>query len=43
MKSGKVMTTLVTLGLAAAVATPAMVLENQFNGSFTSFYDLSNL
>lgn len=42
MKSCKVMATLVTLGLAAAVATPALALENQFNGAFTSFYDLSN-
>ncbi|MGB9079915.1 MAG: hypothetical protein WCD00_01365 [Desulfuromonadaceae bacterium] len=42
MKSSKVMAALVTLGLAAAVATPAMALENQFSGSFTSFYDLSN-
>ncbi|MDD2736931.1 MAG: porin [Desulfuromonadaceae bacterium] len=41
MKSSKVMTALVTLGLAAA-ATPAMALENQFSGSFTSYYDLSN-
>lgn len=42
MKSSKVMATLATLGLAAAVATPAMALENQFSGAFTSFYDLSN-
>jgi hypothetical protein len=42
MKSSKVMAALVTLGLAAAVATPAMALENQFSGSFTSFYDLTN-
>jgi hypothetical protein len=42
MKSSKVMAALVTLGLAAAVATPAMALENQFSGSFTSFYDISN-
>ena len=42
MKSSKVMAALVTLGLAAAVATPAMALENQFSGTFTSFYDLSN-
>lgn len=42
MKSSKVMAALVTLGLAAAVATPAMALENQFSGAFTSFYDLSN-
>ena len=42
MKSSKVMAALVTMGLAAAVATPAMALENQFSGAFTSFYDLSN-
>jgi hypothetical protein len=42
MKSSKVMAALVTLGLAAAVAAPAMALENQFSGAFTSFYDLSN-
>ena len=42
MKSSKVMAALVTLGLAAAVATPAMALENQFSGTFTSFYDISN-
>ena len=42
MKSSKIMAALVTLGLAAAVATPAMALENQFSGSFTTFYDISN-
>ena len=42
MKSSKVMAALVTLGLTAAVATPAMALENQFSGSFTSFFDVSN-
>lgn len=42
MKSSNVLAALVTLGLAAAVATPAMALENQINGAFTSFYDLSN-
>ncbi len=42
MKSSKVMAALVTLGLAAAVATPAMALENQVSGAFTSFFDLSN-
>jgi hypothetical protein len=42
MKSSKVLAALVTMGLAAAVATPAMALENQFSGSFTSFFDLSN-
>lgn len=42
MKSSKVLAALVTLGLAAAVATPAIALENQFSGSFTSFYDISN-
>jgi len=42
MKSSKVLGALVTLGLAAAVATPAMALENQFSGSYTGFYDLSN-
>ena len=42
MKNSRVMAALVTLGLAAAAATPAMALENQFNGAFTSFYDLSN-
>jgi hypothetical protein len=42
MKSSKVLGALVTLGLAAAVATPAMALENQFSGAFTSFYNLTN-
>ena len=42
MKSSKTLAALVTLGLAAAVATPAMALENQFSGAFTSFYDLTN-
>ena len=42
MKSSKTLAALVTLGLAAAVATPAMALENQFNGSFATTYDLSN-
>lgn len=42
MKSSNVLAALVTLGLAATVATPAMALENQFSGAFTSFYDLSN-
>ena len=42
MKSSITLAALVTLGLAAAVATPAMALENQFSGAFTSFYDLSN-
>ncbi len=42
MKSSNLMAALVTMGLAAAVATPAMALENQFSGSFTSFYDVSN-
>ncbi|NTV51160.1 MAG: carbohydrate porin [Geobacteraceae bacterium] len=42
MKSSNVLAALVTLGLATAAAAPAMALENQFSGSFTSFYDLSN-
>src|SRR6185369_37212 len=42
MKSSKVMAALITLGLAAAAATPAIALENQFSGAFTSFYDISN-
>ncbi|MEI6825792.1 MAG: hypothetical protein WCK54_09385 [Desulfuromonadales bacterium] len=42
MKSSKVLAALVTLGLAAAAATPAMALENQFSGSYKAFYDLSN-
>jgi len=42
MKSSNVIGALVTLGLAAAAATPALALENQFSGAFTSFYDLSN-
>lgn len=42
MKSSNVIGALVTLGLAAAAATPAVALENQFSGAFTSFYDLSN-
>jgi hypothetical protein len=42
MKSNKTLAALVTLGLAAAVATPAMAFENQISGAFTSFYDVSN-
>ena len=42
MKSSKVLGALVALGLAVAVANPAMALENQFSGSYTGFYDLSN-
>ncbi|MDD2581929.1 MAG: porin [Desulfuromonadaceae bacterium] len=42
MKRSNLMATLVTLGFATAVATPALALENQFSGAFTSFYDLSN-
>jgi hypothetical protein len=42
MKSSKVLAALVTMGLATAAATPALALENQFSGSFTAFYDLSN-
>lgn len=42
MKSSNVLAALVTLGLATAAATPALALENQFSGAFTSFYDLSN-
>jgi len=42
MKSSKVLAALVTLSLTAAVAAPAVALENQFSGAFTSFYDLSN-
>ncbi len=42
MKNSKVMAALVILGLAAAVATPAMALENQFTGTFTTYYDVSN-
>lgn len=42
MKSSRVMAALITLGLAAAAATPAMALENQFSGSFASYYDISN-
>ena len=42
MKNSKVLAVLATLGLATAVATPAIALENQFSGAFTSFYDISN-
>ncbi|MDD2900306.1 MAG: porin [Desulfuromonadaceae bacterium] len=42
MKSSKTLAALVTLGLAAAAATPAMALEHQISGAFTSYYDLSN-
>lgn len=42
MKSSKVMAALVTMGLAAAVATPAMALENQISGAFTTYFDVSN-
>ena len=41
-KSSKVLAALVTMGLATAAATPALALENQFSGAFTSFYDISN-
>jgi hypothetical protein len=42
MKSSNVLAALVTLGLATAAATPAMALENQFSGAFTSFYNMTN-
>lgn len=42
MRRSKVMAALVTLGLAASAATPAMALENQFYGTFTTYYDVSN-
>jgi len=42
MKISKVKAALITLGLVTAAAAPAMALENQFSGSFASFYDISN-
>ncbi len=42
MKNSKVMAALVTLGLAAAAAAPALALENQFRGAFTTYFDVSN-
>ena len=42
MKKTSVLAVLSTLALATAAATPAMAFENQFSGSFTSFFDLSN-
>lgn len=42
MKSRTIMAALVTLGLAAAVATPAMALENEFKGSFRMKAFVSN-
>lgn len=42
MKRGKILAALVTLGLAAAAATPAMALENEFHGLFSGRYINSN-
>lgn len=42
MKNSKVVAALVSLGLAAAVATPAMALENEFHGLFSARYINSN-
>lgn len=42
MKNSKVMAAFVTLALVAAAATPVMALENEFHGSYTIFYDLTN-
>lgn len=42
MKNSKVFAALLTLGLAAAAATPSMALENEFHGMFGARYDNSN-
>jgi hypothetical protein len=42
MQCSKLKAALVTLALVVASSTPAMALENEFSGSFTIFYDLSN-
>lgn len=42
MKSRNIVATFVTLGLAAATATPALALENEFHGLFSLRYINSN-
>jgi len=42
MKKSNVLAALAVLGLAAAVATPALALENEFHGMFGVRYDNSN-
>jgi hypothetical protein len=43
MKCNKKFVTVAVAGaLTAATAVPALALENEFHGAFTSFYDLSN-
>jgi hypothetical protein len=43
MKRNKMLLALAAAGvLTAATAVPALALENEFHGSFTAFYDLSN-
>lgn len=41
-KSKKLLVALAACALTAGAAVPAMALENQFNGAFTTFYDMGN-
>lgn len=41
-KNKKFLVVAIAAALSAATAVPALALENQFNGAFTTFYDISN-
>ncbi|BCG47004.1 LamB porin family protein, putative [Citrifermentans bremense] len=41
-KNKKLLVAAIATALSAASAVPALALENQFNGAFTAFYDMSN-
>lgn len=41
-KNKKFLVVAIAAALSAATAVPALALENQFSGAFTSFYDISN-
>ena len=41
-KSKKLLVALAACALTAGAAVPAMALENQFSGAFTTFYDVGN-
>ncbi len=41
-KNKKLLVAAVAAALSAATAVPALALENQFNGAFTAFYDMTN-
>ena len=41
-KNKKFLVVAIAAALSAATAVPALALENQFNGAFTTFYDITN-